>query len=87
MLYGITAKDAQVELPVVDCILRQITVVGYTGNELAWDRLIDLVSEGKINLKKMVTKVLPLSKFRDAVDLLENGGPSIIKVVLHPWED
>ena len=87
MLYGITAKDAQVELPVVDCILRQITVVGYTGNELAWDQLIDLVSEGKINLKKMVTKVMPLSQFREAVDLLENGGPSIIKVVLHPWED
>lgn len=87
MLYGITAKDAQVELPVVDCILRQITVVGYTGNELAWDRLIDLVSEGKINLKKMVTKVLPLSQFREAVELLENGGPSIIKVVLHPWEE
>ena len=87
MLYGITAKDAVVELPVVDCILRQITVCGYTGNEKAWDQLIDLVSEGKISLKEMVTKTLPLSKFREGVDLLENGGPSIVKVVLHPWED
>ena len=87
MLYGIPAKDTTVELPVVDCILRQIKVCGYTGNEKAWDQLIDLVSEGKISLKEMVTETLPLSKIRDAVDLLENGGNSIVKVVLHPWED
>ena len=87
VLYGIPAKDAQVELPVIDCILRQITVCGYTGNELAWDRLIELVSEGKIRLKEMVTKTLPLSKFSEAVDIVENGGPSVIKVVLHPWEE
>ena len=87
MLYGIPAKDAVVELPVVDCILRQITVCGYTGNEKAWDQLISLVSEGKISLKEMVTKTLPLSKFREAVELVENGGSGVIKVVLHPWED
>ncbi len=87
MLYGIPAKDAVVELPVLDCILRQITVCGYTGNEKAWDSLIELVSEGKISLKEMVTKTLPLSKISEAVDLLENGGNSIIKVVLHPWEN
>lgn len=87
MLYGIPSKNAQIELPVTECILRQINVCGYTGNELAWDKLISLVSEGKIKLKDMVTKVMPLSKFKEAVDLLENGGPGIIKIVLHPWDD
>ena len=87
MLYGIPSKDAVVELPVLDCILRQISVCGYTGNQAAWDQLIEFVSEGKISLKEMVTKVLPLSKFEEAVDLVEHGGNSIIKVVLHPWED
>lgn len=87
MLYGIPSKGAVTELPVVDCILRQITVCGYTGNEKAWDLLIELVSEGKIRLKEMISKTLPLSKFREAISLLENGGPAIIKVVLHPWEE
>ena len=87
MLYGIPSKDAVVELPVVDCILRQITVCGYTGNEKAWDRLIEFVSEGKISLKEMVTKTLPLSKFEEAVKLIESGDTSIIKIVLHPFED
>lgn len=87
MLYGIPPKDAVTELPVVDCILRQITVCGYTGNEKAWDTLIDLVSQGKISLQEMISKTLPLSQFEKAVDIVENGDPSIIKVVLHPWED
>ena len=87
MLYGIPASNTTADLPVIDCILRQITVCGYTGNETAWDKLIELVSEGRISLKEMVTKTLPLSQFRSAVDLLESGDSSIIKVVLHPWED
>ncbi len=87
MLYGIPSNDAKAELPVTDCILRQITVCGYTGNENAWDKLIELVSQGRISLKEMVTKTLPLSQFTNAVDLLESGDSSIIKVVLHPWED
>ncbi len=87
MLYGIPSNDAKVELPVIDCILRQITVVGYTGNEKAWDTLIELVSDGKISLKEMVSKTFPLSRFKEAVDTVENGNQSIVKVVLHPWED
>lgn len=87
MLYGIPAKGTVAELPVQDCILRGITVSGYTGNEKTWDQLIDLVSEGKINVKDMVTKTLPLSQIREAVELLESGDKSIIKIALHPWED
>lgn len=87
MLYGIPAKDAVAALPVLDCILRQITVCGYTGNEKTWDRLIQLASEGKIKVRDMVSKTMPLSKIRDAVALLESGDKSIIKIALHPWED
>lgn len=87
MLYGIPASDAKIELPVVECILRQITVCGYTGNEFGWDPLIALVAEGKINLKDMVSMVMPLSKFPEAVEKLESRDPSIIKIVLKPWEE
>ena len=58
----------------------------YKNNKLIYRHLIFKL-KSKISLKQMVTKVLPLSKFREAVDLVEHGGTSIIKVVLHPWED
>ena len=87
MLYGIPDKDAVIPLPVTECILRQIRVCGYTGNEFGWDPLIALVAEGKINLKDMVSEVMPLSKYAEAVKKLESRDPSIIKIVLKPWEE
>lgn len=87
VLYGIPASDVQVNLPVTDCIMRQITVCGYTGNEKTWDQLIELVSMGKIELKKMVTAILPLSQFSKGIEMLDSHDHPIIKVVMHPWED
>ena len=86
ILYGIPDKDDPVALPVIDCILRQIRITGYTGNEKCWDPLIRLVSEGKINVRDMVSATFPLSQFQDALDLLSSRHSDIIKVVLHPWE-
>lgn len=87
VLYGIPDKDAVIPLPVTECILRQIRVCGYTGNEWGWDPLIRLVERGAISLKEMVSATMPLSKFADAVALVESRDPHIVKVVLHPWEE
>ncbi len=61
-LYGIPDTSLTVNLPVIECILRQIRVCGYTGNEWGWDPLIKLVDRGAISLKKMISKTLPLSR-------------------------
>lgn len=87
MLYGIPDASLSVNLPVTDCILRQIRVCGYTGNEWGWDPLIKLVDRGAISLKEMVSKVMPLSKMSEAVELLRHSNPHLIKIVLHPWEE
>ncbi len=87
VLYGIPSQDAQIQFPVIDMILRQITVCGYTGNEFAWDTLISLVDRGQFNVKDMVSYSFPLSKFADALDLMEHKPADLIKVVLHPWEN
>ncbi len=86
ILYGIPGKDEKIELPVLDCILRQITVTGYTGNEKCWDPMIKLISEEKIVIKDLVSATFPLSRFADALALLRSGRSDVIKTVLHPWE-
>lgn len=87
LLYGIPDKAADIPLPVTECILRQIHVVGYTGNQFGWDPLIQLVSNGTINIKDMISKVVPLSQMADAVELLETQGSKLIKIVMHPWDE
>ncbi len=86
LLYGIPDKDAKIDLPVTDLILRQITICGYTGNEFGWDPLIAMVADGRMNVKDMVTHRLPLSKFEEGLAILENKPQDLIKVVMHPWE-
>jgi|LSQX01.1.fsa_nt_gb L-iditol 2-dehydrogenase len=43
-----------------------------------------LLSEGKINGKKLITDTFPLSRVQEALELAESK--ACIKVVLHPWE-
>ncbi len=86
VLYGLPPAGEKVSLPVIDCILRQISVCGYTGNEKCWDPLIKEVSEGRFDLKSMVSAAFPMSRFGDALDLFHSGRSEIIKIVLHPWE-
>ena len=38
----------------------------------SWDYAISLVEEGKINLKKIISNVLPLSEFDKALELIKN---------------
>ncbi|MBQ9544242.1 MAG: alcohol dehydrogenase catalytic domain-containing protein [Clostridia bacterium] len=86
VLYGLPDAEETVTLPVIDCILRQISVCGYTGNEKGWDHLIKLVDEKKIDLRSMVSASFPLERFEDALALFESKNSRIIKIVLHPWE-
>lgn len=86
VLYGLPDAAEKIEFPVMECILRQLQIAGYTGNEKCWDAMISMVAQGKISLRELVSAAFPLSRFEDALALLHSGRPDVIKVVLHPWE-
>lgn len=87
LLYGLPADTAQISFPVKEIIMNQVTVIGVTNNELAWDPMIELVGAGKINIKDMVTHHFTLDKLEDAVKLVMERPDSLIKAVVHPWDD
>lgn len=84
ILYGLPDKNASINLPIFDVILNQISLCGYTGNSLAWEKVIEFAKEGKLNLKDMITKVLPLSKMNEAIEILDDKPKDMIKIVLNP---
>ncbi|MBO4262987.1 MAG: zinc-binding dehydrogenase [Clostridia bacterium] len=84
ILYGLPDKNASIDLPVFDVVLNQISLCGYTGNSRAWEEVIRFAAEGKLNLKDMVTKVLPLSETAKAVAILDEKPKDMIKIVLKP---
>lgn len=87
ILYGLPRRNTQIDFPVNDIILKQITVLGGTNNELAWDALIDDISKGKINIKDFVSKTFKLEDYEKAIALLKERPNGFIKAVLHPWEE
>lgn len=50
-----------------------------------WSECIDLIASGKINVKKMISKVLPLEDWREGFELCYNR--VALKVILKPGQD
>ena len=63
---------------------KQITMRGHTGyNAESWRNTIALAAAGKIDLKQIITKVIPLSSWKEGYELLE-GKNKPGKIVLIP---
>lgn len=84
ILYGLPDKNVGVKLPVFDVVLNQISLCGYTGNTLAWEKVIEFVKDGKFNLRDMITTILPLNQIDKAIEILDNKPKEMIKIVLKP---
>ncbi|MBE7056402.1 MAG: hypothetical protein E7388_03045 [Ruminococcaceae bacterium] len=86
ILYGLPGDGVQIQFPAKEMIMNQITVIGVTNNELAWDPMMEMIASGKINIKDMVTHTFTLDKLSEAVDLVMERPDGLIKAVVHPWD-
>lgn len=86
ILYGLPG-DAEVTFPVKEIILNQLTVIGGTNNQQAWDPLIQYVSSGRFNVKDMITEKFSIDEYEKGIELLRHKSPYFIKAVLHPWDE
>lgn len=87
ILYGIPDRRADIHIPCMDIILRQLQVDGVVNNPFVWEPLLGLVSQGRYNLKDMVTCTLPLERISEAFARMQSRTDKPIKIVVHPWEN
>ncbi len=84
ILYGIPDVSAEMpQFPVREIIIRQLSVVGGTNNQLAWEPLLSLVASGQFNVRDMITNTFPLEEAKTALQLAKNKPDGFIKSVLH----
>ena len=84
VLYGIPGEGSEMPaFPVREIILRQLTVLGGTNNQLAWEPLLSLVASGRFNVRDMVTEVFSLEEIKEALQKVKNKPDGFIKAVLH----
>jgi 2-desacetyl-2-hydroxyethyl bacteriochlorophyllide A dehydrogenase len=75
-------EEPQARIPANLFIQREISLLGSQGYCRDFQTAIKLVDKGLVNLKEVMTHVLPLSSLREAFELLRNPGGQAVKVVI-----
>lgn len=71
----------------IDAMTREIEVIG--SSSYCWDfqRGIQLVSSGRVNLDSLITDYYPLSKINEALTAKNTSEGRPIKIIIKPWEN
>jgi len=79
---GNLEKEAEFDLQ--EFIARELTFTGSYASSGEFRDCIDLVASGKINVKPLISDVLPLKEGPSAFDRLLKGEENLLKIVLEP---
>jgi len=77
--------EATMELGMLDVTVKEIEIrgsYGYTSDD--FQQALTLIAEGKVEVKPLITHVLPLNDIAKGFDMLSQGTENVIKVVLKP---
>lgn len=86
IIFGLFEEEFSAK-PLVDAMTREIAVIG--SNSYCWDfqRGIELVSSGKVDLNPLITDYYPLSRINDALTAKNTSKGRPIKIIIKPWEE
>jgi len=74
----------KVEVNLQDLIMRELNIRGSFAIAGEYRTVLDLMAQGRIQAKPLISKSLPLSEGQEAFDVLHKGDPKLFKIVLHP---
>ena len=79
--FGMASPSARVALTPYDVFDREITIVGSKSYLHSFERSIDLLAAGIMDVSYLITHRLPLEDYETALNLLRNGAGRKIQVV------
>ncbi|MGA8741809.1 MAG: galactitol-1-phosphate 5-dehydrogenase [Terracidiphilus sp.] len=79
--------EPEVTLPLQKVVSRQIKIQGTAASAGEYLQAIDLISNGRIHVRPMITAVAPLEEGPRWFDRLRAQEPNLMKVVLSPIEE
>jgi L-iditol 2-dehydrogenase len=74
----------KVAFPLQEVISKELTVKGSAAIAGEYRAVLDLMAQGRIQTKPLISKTAPLSEGQAAFDILHKGDPTLMKIVLHP---
>ena len=83
VIFGIFERDFSA-WPLAAAMTREIEIIGSSNNCWDFQRAIDLVSSGRINVKDLITHTFSLSNVSTALSLKLSPDQQAIKIILKP---
>ena len=83
VIFGIFEDEFSTK-SLVDAMVKEIEVVGTSSYCWDFQRGIDLVSSGRIDLKSLITHHIPLNEVQKAMDIKKSPGEEPLKIILKP---
>jgi L-iditol 2-dehydrogenase len=74
----------EMPIPYKTLVMNQITVYGSRANPNCSEKVIELLSMGKINAKDLITHTFPIDEIHQAMDTFVNRRDGAMKVVVKP---
>jgi len=82
ILYAVYDDSQTIEIKPADMMQRQLHISGSFAQFYAFPRAVNAINKGIVNVKKLVTDVLPLEEFGRGLEITEKGGPGSLKVLI-----
>jgi L-iditol 2-dehydrogenase len=74
----------QITVNLQDIIMRELNIRGSFAIAGEYRAVLDLIAQGRIQAKPLISQTRPLSEGQTAFDILHKGDPKLFKIVLHP---
>lgn len=84
LLFSVPKPDAKYDLPLIDVFRKELHVIGSFVNPDTHQRAVNLINNGVLKLKPLITHQFPVDKLSDAIAAQE--GADSIKVLVKPQE-
>jgi L-iditol 2-dehydrogenase len=81
VLYGVYPEPLP-SASVLPLVLKDITVYGSCSDRVGWNEVINLVEQGRLNLKRLITHRFRFSEAPRAYESLRRGADGLVKAVL-----
>lgn len=72
------------QIDVEKMVFKDLHVFGNFSSPGVWEEAIELIRSGRINVRPLITHIMPLKDFEKAFRLLESRQQNVVKVILRP---
>lgn len=82
ILYAVYNDSQEMVIKPFEMMQRQVHITGSFAQYHCFPRAVNAINKGIVDVKKLVTAVLPLEEYGKGLELTEKGGPGSLKVLI-----